>query len=45
MRNRFRMVVWNMLFAEDIYSVTVSNGVINTNNIINLDVINANDAK
>ena len=45
MRNRFRMVVWNVLFAEEIYSVTVSNGVITSNSIINLDVISGNDAK
>ena len=39
------MVVWNMLFAEDIYSVTVPNGVTTSDSIIDLDVINASDAK
>ena len=45
MRNRFRMVVWNVLFAEEVHSVTVLNGVINSNSIINLDVISGSDAK
>lgn len=45
MRNRFRMVVWNVLFAEEIHSVTVLNEVMDSNSIINLDVISGNDAK
>ena len=47
MRNRFRMVVWNMLFAQDIYSVTVQNGVFTQNTAIHdLNIINnANDAE
>jgi len=45
MRNRFKMVVWNMLFAEDIYSVTVQNGVFTNSILIDLNIINATDAK
>jgi len=47
MRNRFRMVVWNMLFSQDIYSVTVQNGVYNPSSAIHdLNIINnANDAE
>jgi len=45
MRNHFRMVVWNMLFAEDIYSVTVQNGVFSNSTLIDLDIINTTDTK
>ena len=34
-----------MLFAEDIYSVTVPNGVLNSGSIIDLDVVDATDTK
>ena len=47
MRNRFRMAVWSMLFAQDIYSVTVQNGVFDRNTAIHdLNIVgSANDAE
>ena len=39
--NRFRMVVWNMLFSEDEYCVEIQSGDPANTQVINLDIINA----
>ena len=41
--NRFRMVVWNMLFSEDEYCEEVQNGGPADEVVIDLDILDAND--
>ena len=38
--NRFRMVVWSMLFSEDEYSVEVQSGDPANTEVIDLDIVN-----
>ena len=46
MRNRFRMVVWNVLFTQDVYSITVPSEELNPVSIHDLNIANnANDAE
>lgn len=42
--NRFRMVVWSMLFSEDEYSVEVQSGDPANTKVIDLDIVNATDS-